>query len=174
MAYSSLEQCLLDLEKNGELVRVTETVDPYLEMASIHMRVHAAGGPALLFEKVKGSPYRAASNIFGTIERSKFIFKDTLSTVQDLIALKSDPLKAFKHPFKHLSTGLAAIKALPKKNPWQQPVLFEEIAISALPLITHWPGGSAGDRSPGVWQIRCGTAPTSSGNSSPSCRSGGL
>ena len=139
MAYSSLEQCLLDLEKNGELVRVTETVDPYLEMASIHMRVHAAGGPALLFEKVKGSPYRAASNIFGTIERSKFIFKDTLSTVQDLIALKSDPLKAFKHPFKHLSTGLAAIKALPKKNPWQQPVLFEEIAISALPLITHWP-----------------------------------
>ncbi len=139
MAYSSLEQCLLDLEKNGELVRIGETVDPYLEMASIHMRVHAAGGPALLFEKVKGSPYRAASNIFGTIERSKFIFRDTLSTVQQLIALKADPLSAFKHPFKNFTTGLAALKALPKKNPWQQPVLFEEISIASLPLITHWP-----------------------------------
>jgi 4-hydroxy-3-polyprenylbenzoate decarboxylase len=91
MSYSSLEQCLLDLEKNGELVRVTEMVDPYLEMAAIHMRVHAAGGPALLFENVKGSKYRTASNIFGTIERSKFIFRDSLSTVQELIALKRTP-----------------------------------------------------------------------------------
>ena len=77
MSYVSLEECLLDLEKNGHLLRIKEEVDPYLEMAAIHLRVYEAGGPALLFEKVKGSRFRAASNIFGTIERSKFIFRDS-------------------------------------------------------------------------------------------------
>ena len=139
MAYSSLEHCLTDLEKNGLLVRIKEEVDPFLEMASIHLRVHEAGGPALLFENVKGTKYRAASNIFGTIERSKFIFRDTLETVQKLIELKEDPIKAIKHPFNNFSAGLAALKGLPKKNPFSKPVLFEEIKISDLPLITHWP-----------------------------------
>ena len=77
MSYKSLEDCLLDLEKNGHLIRIKEEVDPYLEMAAIHLRVFEAGGPALLFEKVKGSKFRAASNIFGTLERSEFIFRDT-------------------------------------------------------------------------------------------------
>eukprot|EP01136_Pigoraptor_vietnamica_P037792 Opistho-1_new@106252 len=102
MSYVSLEDCLTDLEKNGQLVRIKEEVDPYLEMAAIHLRVYEAGGPALLFEKVKGSRYRAASNIFGTIERSKFIFRDTFQQVQKLIALKGDPIKALKHPIDNL------------------------------------------------------------------------
>ena len=139
MSYKSLEDCLLDLEKNGQLIRIKEEVDPYLEMAAIHLRVHEAGGPALLFEKVKGSKFKAASNIFGTLERSKLIFKDTLQTVQQLIALKDDPLKAIKSPIKNFKTGLAALKALPKKNPVSKPVLFEEIQISDLPQIQHWP-----------------------------------
>src|SRR5882757_9328662 len=138
MAYRSLEECLLDLEKNGQLVRIKEEVDPYLEMAAIHLRVHEARGPALLFEKVKGSKYRAASNIFGTLERSKFIFRDTLAEVQKVIDLKSDPIKAIKHPFKNLGTGIAALKALPKKDPSKKPVLFSEISISDVPQIQHW------------------------------------
>jgi 4-hydroxy-3-polyprenylbenzoate decarboxylase len=138
MTYHSLEQCLLDLEKHGRLVRVKEEVDPYLEMAAIHLRVHELGGPALLFERVKGSKYRAASNIFGTVERSKFIFRDTLAAVQRLIEFKNDPLKAIRQPFKNLKTGLAAIKALPLKNPSIKPVLANEINISDLPLIHHW------------------------------------
>jgi len=139
MMYKSLENCLLDLEKNRHLLRIKEEVDPYLEMAAIHLRVHEAGGPALLFENIKGSSYRAASNIFGTLERSKFIFRDTLQTVQQLIALKNDPLQAIKHPFKNISTGVAALKALPLKNPSQKPVLANEVKISDLPLIHHWP-----------------------------------
>ena len=139
MSYKSLEDCLLDLEKNGQLIRIKEEVDPYLEMAAIHLRVHEAGGPALLFEKVKGSKFRAVSNIFGTLERSEFIFRDTLGTVQQLIELKDDPVKAIKSPFKNFKTGLAALKALPKKNPINKPVLFEEIKISDLPQIQHWP-----------------------------------
>lgn len=136
MAYRSLEECLTDLERNGHLIRVTEQVDPYLEMAAIHLRVYEKGGPALLFENVKGSRFRAASNIFGSLERSRFIFRKQLKLVQELIELKNDPFKALRNPLKHLKTGWAATKALPKKRSGHS---FEQIRISDLPLIHHWP-----------------------------------
>ncbi len=139
MLYKSLEDCLLELEQSGQLIRIKEEVDPYLEMAAIHLRVHEAGGPALLFENVKGSRFRAASNIFGTLERSKFIFRNTLKQVQQLIDLKNDPVKAIKHPIKNFSAGLAAIKALPLKNPFNKPVLYQQIKIEDIPQIQHWP-----------------------------------
>lgn len=139
MAYTSLESCLLDLEKNGQLLRVREEVDPYLEMAAIHIRVYEAGGPALLFERVKGSRFRAASNIFGTLDRSRFIFRDTLKNVQQLIALKNDPVSALKSPFRHAGTALAALKALPYKNPTSKPVMHQQIRIEDIPQIKHWP-----------------------------------
>lgn len=138
MHYSSLESCLIDLEKQGLLIRIKEEVDPYLEMASIHLRVYEAGGPALLFENVKGTKFRAASNIFGTIERSKFLFRDTFKLVQQLIELKDDPIRALKHPFQNLKTGFAAIKSLPLKNPSVKPILYQQIKIEELPLIHHW------------------------------------
>jgi 4-hydroxy-3-polyprenylbenzoate decarboxylase len=139
MPYLSLEECLLDLEKHKQLIRVKEEVDPTLEMASIHLRVHEAGGPALLFEHVKGTKFRAASNIFGTLERSRFIFRHTPQNVQQLISLKKDPLKALKHPLQNIGNGLAAFKALPLRNPSEKPVLEQKISISDLPLIKHWP-----------------------------------
>jgi 4-hydroxy-3-polyprenylbenzoate decarboxylase len=139
MNYKSLEQSLLDLEKNNDLVRIKEEVDPYLEMAAIHLKVYEAGGPALLFENVKGSTFRAASNIFGTLQRSKFIFRNTLSLVQQLIELKNEPIKAIKNPIKNFSAGLAALKALPLKNPITKPVLFQQIKITDIPQIQHWP-----------------------------------
>jgi len=139
MAYQSLEECLLDLERNGHLVRIKEEVDPNLQMAAIHLRVFEAQGPALLFENVRGSSFRAASNIFGTLERSKFIFRHSLDAVQRLIELKNDPVQAIKHPIDNFSAGLAALKALPLKSPFSKPVLTNEIKISDLPLIKHWP-----------------------------------
>src|SRR5437868_939288 len=139
MAYRSLEECLLDLEKHGHLIRIREEVDPHLEMAAIHLRLHEADGPAILFENVKGSRFRAASNIFGTLARSKFIFRDTLPLVQQLLELKADPLKAIRHPFQNLKTSSAALKALPKRNPSNKPVLDQQIQLSDLPQIQHWP-----------------------------------
>jgi len=139
MAYSSLEACLLDLERTGQLLRIKEEVDPYLEMAAIHLRIFEQKGPAILFEKVKGSKFRAASNIFGTLERSEFIFRDTLPAVKQLIDIKINPLAAIQNPIKSLAALPAAINALPNKNPISKPVLFEEINISDLPLIHHWP-----------------------------------
>jgi 4-hydroxy-3-polyprenylbenzoate decarboxylase len=139
MAYKSLEACLIDLEANRQLVRITEEVDPYLEMAAIHLRVHEAGGPALLFNNVTGCKFRAASNIFGTLQRSKFIFRDTLSLVQQLIELKNDPVNAIKHPISNFTTGVAALKALPLKNPFVKPALFQQIQIEDIPQVHHWP-----------------------------------
>ena len=138
MVYRSLEDCLLHLEKHKHLVRVKEEVDPYLEMAAIHLRVHKANGPALLFENVKDCKYRAASNIFGTIERSKFIFSHHLKLINQLVKLRNNPSDAFKNPLQSLKTGIDAIKALPLKNPVSKPVLANEINIADVPLIHHW------------------------------------
>lgn len=136
--YRTLEECLIDLEKNGHLVRIKEEVDPHLEMAALHMRVHAMKGPALLFTRVKGSRFRAASNIFGTLERSRFIFRHTWKSVERIIALRNDPMAALRRPFQNIGAGLSAISALPWKRPFPAGD-FEEIRISDLPLIQHWP-----------------------------------
>ncbi|GIQ67191.1 UbiD family decarboxylase [Xylanibacillus composti] len=137
--YPNLEACVADLEKHGHLVRIREEVDPYLEMAAIHLKVHEAGGPALLFERVKGTSFRAVSNLFGTVERSKFIFRQTWDATQNVIALRNDPMAALKQPFKHLGVGLSASKALPKKMPDGLPGDMREIRLSELPHIHHWP-----------------------------------
>ena len=138
MGYKSLAECVADLEKHGHLIRIKEEVDPYLEMADIHLRVYEKQGPALLFEKVKGSPFKAVSNLFGTLERSKFMFRDSLSKVQQLVELRSDPMKAIKNPFKFLGAGLTALSALPlKQSLFKQ--TFQKTTISALPQIVNWP-----------------------------------
>jgi 4-hydroxy-3-polyprenylbenzoate decarboxylase len=137
-SYKNLEDCLKDLEKNNQLIRIKEEVDANLEMAAIHLRVFESKGPALLFENIKGTSFRAASNIFGTIDRSKFIFRDTFKQIQDLIELKNDPIKFFKKPFANLKTGWNALHALPLKNPLINESTFHEIKISDLPLIKHW------------------------------------
>ena len=90
-------------------------------MAAIHLRTHEAKGPALLFENVKGFSFRAASNIFGTIERSKFIFRDTLQSVQKLIVLRNNPSSILKQPFKNINAGFAGLKSIPLKNPSGKP-----------------------------------------------------
>src|SRR5688572_2578177 len=111
MAYASLRECLEDLEKIKQLVRIKEEVDPHLEMAAIHLRVYEAGGPALLFEKVKGSRFSAASNIFGTADRCRYIFRNTIDTIKEIISLRNDPLSAIKHPVRNSGAALAAFKA---------------------------------------------------------------
>ncbi|SER02934.1 UbiD family decarboxylase [Pedobacter rhizosphaerae] len=138
MAYKSLAECVSDLEKHGHLIRIKEEVDPYLEMAAIHLRVFESKGPALFFEKVKGSPFPAVSNLFGTLERSKFIFRDTLPKVQALVGLRNDPMKVLKNPFKYAGSALSALSALPWKTPSAKQK-FLKTSISQLPQIVNWP-----------------------------------
>ena len=139
MSYKSLRECLIDLEKNGHLKRIKTEVDPNLEMAEIHRRVFDAKGPALWFEKVKGSPFQAASNLYGTFERTEFLFRHTIEKVQKVVDLKADPTRLLQNPLNYLSAPFTALSALPMKSRFGAPITYGETTIDQLPLVKSWP-----------------------------------
>lgn len=139
MHYSSLRDAILDLERHGHLLRIREEVDPNLEMAEIHRQVYDRGGPAILFERVKGSPFQAASNLYGTNERTAFLFRGTLERVKRVIELKKDPTSLLKKPGRYLSAPLTALSALPMKSRFGSPVTWGETTIDQLPQVKSWP-----------------------------------
>ena len=139
MAYRSLQDAVENLEQSGHLIRIREEVDPFLEMASIQLRAYREKGPAILFEKVKGSPYRALANLYGTMDRCEFLFRDTLPKVQQLMAVRNNPIEALKKPVTGLKSGMSALLALPLKLKAKASDFFEETTISQLPQIQHWP-----------------------------------
>ncbi len=139
MGYPSLAACVDDLERHGHLIRVKEEVDPYLEMAAIHMRVYDAQGPALLFENIKGSEFPAVSNLFGTMERSKFMFRDTLDHIKRLVDVKMDPTAVLKKPLQYIGSSAVAFGALPWKKKSGAPILYGRTQITKLPQIVNWP-----------------------------------
>ena len=101
--YASLGECVLDLERAGHLVSVQQEVEPNLEMAAVARRAYAAGGPAVLFKNVKGSPFPAVCNLFGTLERGRYIFRDTLASTAAAIGLRAHPERALANPWKYRS-----------------------------------------------------------------------
>ncbi|TWR29489.1 UbiD family decarboxylase [Mucilaginibacter pallidiroseus] len=135
MGYKSLQACIADLEKHNHLIRIKQEVDPYLQMAAIHLRVFENEGPAILFENVKGSEFPAVSNLFGTLERSRFIFRDTLEQIKTLVDVKNDPIQAIKNPFKYVGSAMTALSALPMKV---SPKNFLKTSIHELPQIVNW------------------------------------
>ncbi len=138
MAYRSMADCVADLERHGKLRRIKIECDPNLEMAEIHRRVFEAGGPAILFERVKGSPFQAVSNIYGTNERAKWLFRHTLDKVQRVVELKIDPTRFFKNPLRYASAPLTALTALPLRSRLGTPVRFGTTTIDQLPQIKSW------------------------------------
>ena len=138
MGYKSLRECVLDLERHNHLVRVTEEVDPYLEMAEIQRRVYQIQGPAVFFENVKNCRFPAVSNLFGTIERSRFLFRDTLERVAKIVQLKADPSRFLRSPLTFLSSPLTALHSLPMEISGGA-VLDETTTIPELPQIQSWP-----------------------------------
>jgi 4-hydroxy-3-polyprenylbenzoate decarboxylase len=140
MGYRSTQECIADLEKHGHLLRISEEVDPHLEMAEIQRRIYQAKGPAVLFEKVKGTSFPCVSNLFGSPERARFIFRDTYAEVSALVAAKADPAKLLKNPLKAFRAGLTAWRGLPKKVSAARAPVFEcQAKLSDLPQIVSWP-----------------------------------
>ena len=137
--HRSLKDAAIDLEKSGQLIRVKEAVSGHLEAAEIHRRIFDAGGPALLFEKIEGSPFMALSNLYGTFERTRYLFRDTLRKVQQLMEIKANPANALKRPLHYLPVVPHAIKALPSKSFFKPPISFGKTSINQLPLIKSWP-----------------------------------
>ena len=138
MSYRSLREAVVDLEQTGQLRRIDAELDPDLELAYVHLRVHEAGGPALLFEKVRGCRFPAASNLFGTRDRARFLLRHAYERVARVIEARADPVSALRRPWRHLGTPLAGLRALPKRV-GDGPVLANRGRISDLPQIRCWP-----------------------------------
>ncbi|MCB0585846.1 MAG: UbiD family decarboxylase, partial [Phaeodactylibacter sp.] len=94
---------------------------------------------ALFFERVKGSPFPALSNIYGTFERTEFLFRHTLKKVQKVIELKADPANFFKNPFRYASAPFTALSALPTRKRFGAPILHGRTTVSQLPQVKSWP-----------------------------------
>jgi len=66
MGYRNLHSCIVDLEKNGHLLRIEQPIDAHLEAAEIQRRVYLSGGPALYFANVSNCSFPMVSNLFGS------------------------------------------------------------------------------------------------------------
>lgn len=134
-----MRACVEDLARKGHLIRVKEEVDPNLEIAEIQRRLYEAQGPAILFERVKGSPFPAVCNLFGTFERCEYIFRDSLAGIKQVVQLKADPTQFLKSPFSFLRAPFTALRALPRRSWMKAPIEYGQTTIDQLPQIKSWP-----------------------------------
>ena len=134
----SLRQMTDDLASAGHLVRLEEEVDARLEAAEIQRRVYASGGPAVLFANVKDCQFPMVSNLFGTMDRARYLFRHTYDAVRRAIELKIEPAAALKNPLRYVSAPLTAWRMQPRKVS-SGPVVRNETKISLLPQLQSWP-----------------------------------
>ena len=138
MGYRSLAECVADLRKTDQLVAIDREVDPHLEAAAIQRRVYQAGGPALYFPRVKGTPFPMLGNLFGTIERTRFLFRDTLEAVRLLVEIKVRPPEALRRPWRYRTLPGTALHLLPMRTK-NGPILKGWTTVGQLPQLQSWP-----------------------------------
>ena len=153
MKYQDLRDFLKQLEAQGELKRVTVEVDPYLEMTEIADRTLKAGGPALLFENVKGHSMPVLANLFGTPDRvAKGMGQESLSALRDVGTLlaylkEPEPPAGFKDALSKLPLLKKVLSMAPKVRnnaPCQEVVLSgDDVNLHAIPVQHCWPGDVA-------------------------------
>ena len=142
-SFTNLRTFLDELHRDGELAIVEAPVSASLEIAEIHRRVIAAGGPALVFTHVKGSEFPVATNLFGTAQRAELAFgRRPERLIKRLVGLAETLLPptlgkiwgARDLAFDALSVGM-------KSRP-QGPVVdtvTNEVRLDELPVLTTWP-----------------------------------
>ena len=138
MGYRNLQECVGDLERRGMLLRISTPLDPHLEIGAVQRRVYRAGGPALLFTNPVNCSFPLLGNLFGTLERTRFIFRDSLDDIRCLVDAKINPFSLVKHPLDALKAPFAACRLLPKTVS-QAPVLECRTTLSRLPQVVSWP-----------------------------------
>ncbi|TWU28212.1 UbiD family decarboxylase [Bythopirellula polymerisocia] len=138
MGYQSLQQCVDDLQRQGQLVHIDAPIDANLEAAAIQRRVVAAGGPALLFTNVVNCRFPMLANLFGTRERTRLIFRDGIEAIKQLVLLRSDPQQLLRRPWHFRGVPLVGLSMLPKKVA-RGPILANRTTISQLPQLKSWP-----------------------------------
>ena len=150
MKYRDLREFMAHLERQGELKRITAPVDPRLEMTEICDRVLRAGGPALLFERPKGSQIPVLGNLFGTTRRVALgMGAEDLAALREightLAFLKEpEPPKGLRDAWNSLPIMRKVLDMAPKtvRSPACQQQVWEgrEVDLSRLPIQTCWPG----------------------------------
>jgi len=155
MKYQDLRDFLAQLETLGELRRIAVEIDPKLEMTEICDRVLRAGGPALLFEKVKGSSIPVLGNLFGTVRRVALAMGQegdplpALREVGELLAYlkEPEPPKGFKDAWEKLPVLKQVLNMAPKvvSSASCQEIVWEgqDVDLGRLPIQTCWPGDAA-------------------------------
>ena len=138
MGYRNLQECVADLHSRGMLLKIDVPLDPSLEIGALQRRVYQAGGPALLFTNAVGSRFPLLGNLFGTLERTRFIFRDTLEDIRRLVDIKINPFSLLKNPLDIVRAPIAAYHLLPTVTQ-KAPVLECSTTLSGLPQIISWP-----------------------------------
>ncbi len=150
MKYRDLREFIQSLEQRGELKRITQPIDPHLEMTEISDRVLRAEGPALLFENPIGSQIPALCNLFGTPTRVAYgMGEDDVSALREVGKLlaflkEPDPPKGIKDAWNSLPIFKKVLDMAPKNVSnavCQQTVLQgNEVDLSRYPVQHCWPG----------------------------------
>ncbi len=138
MGYRTLRQAVNELEQSGQLIRINQPVDADLLAGAIQRRVYQHQGPALLFTNLTDCRFPAVANLFGTLERTRFLFRDTLHRIDTLVKLKLDPKHLLRAPAALLNAPLGAFHLLPRRIN-NGPILAGQTTLSALPQIKSWP-----------------------------------
>lgn len=148
MAYRDLNEFIKKLEEQGQLLRITTEVDPILEITEITDRVSKQYGPALLFEKVKGSEMPVLINAYGSKERMAMSLgaknlDDIAEEIENLIKLAdSAPGASLVEKVMMLPQLAQLAKLTPrlvKSAPCQEVVDYEP-SLDKLPILKCWPG----------------------------------
>ncbi|MGC3872734.1 4-hydroxy-3-polyprenylbenzoate decarboxylase [Halomonas sp. GXIMD04776] len=153
MKYKDLREFIAALEKSGELTRVTAEVDPYLEITEICDRTLRAGGPALLFENVKGHGMPVLGNLFGTPKRVALgMGQDSVAALREVGELlaflkEPEPPKGFRDALDKLPVFRQVMSMGPKtlkRAPVQEVVLEgDDVDLDRIPIQHCWPGDVA-------------------------------
>lgn len=138
MLHRSTRDCIEDLRQGGRLLEIAEPLSSNLEIAEIQRRVYERGGPALLFTNVVDSKFPMASNLFGSLEQARYLFRDTLDRVRRAIELKIDPNEFFRRPTRYWNMPWVAWNMLPKQVS-RGPVLANQCNLDQLPALKSWP-----------------------------------
>ncbi len=138
MGYRNLQQAVADLERGGQLRRIDIELDPYLEIGAIQRRVYQRGGPALLFTRARGTSFPLLGNLFGTLERARYLFRDTLDAIQLLAAAKGDPPALLRRPGKAFGLLPHLAHLLPRRVS-DGALLQKTSSLQALPGLVSWP-----------------------------------
>lgn len=138
MGYRTLRECVEDLAAQGQVVRIEQPVDPHLEAAEIQRRVFQAGGPVVYYASVKGCRFPMVSNLFGTMDRVRYIFRDSLESLKRWVELSVDPADLLRRPRLLLKAPWTAWQTRPKSMR-RGPVTANETTLDQLPQLQSWP-----------------------------------